>query len=110
MAQLPVGIDVGARNARFLRGRFEKTTFVVHGFHACATGGADTAARWGACTPPFAPKPARIGVTGREVNVRYTQVPRVPDWQLRNLMRFEVEEIGEQSGSGLASDFNLLPP
>jgi hypothetical protein len=25
-------------------------------------------------------------------------------------MRFEVEEIGEQAGAGVASDFNLLPP
>lgn len=110
MAQIPTGIDIGARSARFLRGRFEKASFVVHGYHACATGGSDIGARWSACDVPFAPKPARIGVTGRDVNVRYTQVPRVPDWQLRNLMRFEVEEIGEQSGSGLASDFNLLPP
>jgi hypothetical protein len=52
---------------------------------------------------------ARIGLTGRDVNLRYTRVPRVPDWQLRKLMRFEVEEIGDQSGSEVASDFNLLP-
>jgi Tfp pilus assembly PilM family ATPase len=51
----------------------------------------------------------RIGLSGKDVNIRYVRVPRVPDWQLRNLMRFEVAEIGDQSGSEVASDFNLLP-
>src|SRR6185295_17590575 len=64
---------------------------------------------WNAAKPGFKPTNARVGLTGRDVNIRYTRVPRVPDWQLRNLMRFEVEEIGDQSGSGVASDFNLLP-
>jgi Tfp pilus assembly PilM family ATPase/Tfp pilus assembly protein PilN len=43
------------------------------------------------------------------MNLRYTRVPRVPDWQLRRLMRFEVEEVGGTSGAAVASDFNLLP-
>ncbi len=110
MAQTTTGIDIGARGARFLRGRQEKQGFVVLDFHATPVSGADQAARWASCEAPFALKSSRIGVTGRDLNVRYTHVPRMPDWQLRNLMRFEVEEIGEQSGSGLASDFNLLPP
>ncbi len=65
---------------------------------------------WAAVELGFKPTNARVGLTGREVNIRYTRAPRVPDWQLRNLMRFEVEEIGEQAGAGVASDFNLLPP
>jgi len=110
MAQTITGIDIGARGARFLRGKQEKQGFVVLDFHASPASGSDYAARWASCEVPFAPKASRVGVTGRDLNVRYTHVPRMPDWQLRNLMRFEVEEIGEQSGSGLASDFNLLPP
>ena len=52
---------------------------------------------------------SRVALSGKDVNVRYTRVPRVPDWQLRKLMKFEVAEVGEQSGEGVASDFNLLP-
>ena len=51
----------------------------------------------------------RVGVNGRDLNVRYTRVPRLPDWQLRRLMRFETDEIGGQSESEVASDFNVLP-
>ena len=43
------------------------------------------------------------------MNLRYIRVPRVPDWQLRRLMRFEVEEVGGTSGAAVVSDFNLLP-
>nr|MBC8451142.1 pilus assembly protein PilM [Planctomycetota bacterium] len=57
----------------------------------------------------FKPGAARVGLTGPELNIRYTRVPRVPDWQLRKLMRFEVEEVGGSSGSEVASDFNVLP-
>ena len=37
------------------------------------------------------------------------RVPRVPDWQLRNLMRFEVEEIGDQRLAHPVSDLRPGP-
>jgi Tfp pilus assembly PilM family ATPase/Tfp pilus assembly protein PilN len=64
---------------------------------------------WDATELDFKPQAAKVGITGREMNLRYTRVPRVPDWQLRRLMRFEVEEVGGSSGVEVASDFNLLP-
>jgi len=109
MARTVTGIDVGLRTAKFLRGAWKGNTFHVTDFAVEALASNDVAEGWKAIQIGFKPTAARIGLTGRDVNIRYTRVPRVPDWQLRNLMRFEVEEIGDQSGSGVASDFNLLP-
>ncbi len=109
MARIVTGIDLGLRNAKLLRGHTKGNSFRVTGFAVLPLESREIADGWAGLAPPFKPGSARIGLTGREVNIRYTRVPRVPDWQLRNLMRFEVEEIGDQSGSGVASDFNLLP-
>jgi len=108
MARTTTGIDVGSHSSVALRGAFKKNTFHATGFAAAQHRGTGIEAAWGALTPEFKPTAARIGISGREVNVRYTRVPLVPDWQLRNLMHFEVAEIGDQSGA-VASDFNLLP-
>ena len=35
---------------------------------------------------------ATVGLTGRDVIIRYSQVPRVPEWRLRNLMKYEVDK------------------
>lgn len=109
MARTATGIDVGLRTTTVLKGQYKGNTFHVSDFavksHACDS----PQQGWDELELSFKPGTARVGLTGREVNIRYTRVPRVPDWQLRNLMRFEVAEIGDQSGSEVASDFNLLP-
>ncbi len=109
MARTTSGIDVGLSTAIAIKGQYKGGTFHVTDFVAESHSGSDIKAGWQALTPEFKLAPARVGLTGREVNLRYVRVPRVPDWQLRKLMRFEVEDIGEQTGSGVASDFNLLP-
>lgn len=109
MPRTVTGVDVGLRKARFLRGAWKGNTFHATHFAVFETRSAELAKAWSAIDPGFKPKLARVGLTGRDVNLRYTRVPRVPDWQLRRLMRFEVAEIGEQSGAALSSDFNLLP-
>lgn len=109
MPRTVTGVDIGLCNARFIRGYAKGNTFKVTDFAVEPLASKEIADGWSAVDVPFKPTNARVGVTGRDVNVRYVRVPRVPDWQLRNLMRFEVEEIGGQSGTGLASDFNLLP-
>ncbi|MDP6408336.1 MAG: pilus assembly protein PilM [Planctomycetota bacterium] len=109
MARTTTGIDIGSKTVQLLRGQYKGNTFHATHFTAATNEGGDLDGGWEACEPDFKPSTARIGLTGREVNLRYTRVPRVPDWQLRKLMRFEVEEIGDQSGSEVASDFNLLP-
>ena len=109
MGRQATGVDVGLRSARFLRGQYKGNTFHVKNF-CISTHTADSLAQaWSSAEVDFKPHGARVGLTGRDVNIRYTRVPQVPDWQLRKLMRFEVEEVGETSGVGMASDFNLLP-
>jgi Tfp pilus assembly PilM family ATPase/Tfp pilus assembly protein PilN len=103
-------VDIGLRTAKFLRGSWKGNTLKLVNFAATPVRSQEILEGWAAAEPGFKPTNARVGLTGREVNIRYTRAPRVPDWQLRNLMRFEVEEIGGQSGTGVASDFNLLPP
>jgi type IV pilus assembly protein PilM len=51
---------------------------------------------------------ATLGLTGRDVIVRYNQVPPVPDWRLRNLMKFEVLEVSGQSGGEVSADYRKL--
>lgn len=50
-----------------------------------------------------------VGLAGRDMTLRYTQVPPSPDWQLRSLMELEIQDIASQSGGGLSADYNLLP-
>jgi Tfp pilus assembly PilM family ATPase len=109
MARTVTGIDMGLRSAKFLRGYYKGNTFHVTDFALTPLVSKEIAEGWSSAAPGFKLQSARVGLTGRDVNIRYTRVPRVPDWQLKNLMRFEVEEIGDQSGAGVASDFNLLP-
>lgn len=49
------------------------------------------------------------GLAGRDMTLRYSQVPPTPDWQLRNLMDLEIQDLAQQSGGALSADFNLLP-
>ncbi len=52
--------------------------------------------------------PATVGLTGRDVIIRYSQVPPVPEWRLRNLMKYEVDEVGSQSGGHVSADYHKL--
>jgi len=51
---------------------------------------------------------ATVGLSGRDVIIRYTQVPPVPEWRLRTLMKFEVEEVSQQSGGDVSADYRAL--
>lgn len=102
------GVDIGTATAKWLAGERKGSTFVVHGFALGDNEDGSLASGWEALEGEKLGM-ARIGVSGRELNVRYTRVPRLPDWQLRRLMRFETEEIGGQSDAEVASDFNVLP-
>ncbi len=109
MPRTVTGLDMGSRTVKAVRGYAKGNTFVVTDFAVRSVVAPELTDGWKGLALPFKPGDARVGLSGRDVNVRYVRVPRVPDWQLRKLMRFEVEEIGGQSGAEVASDFNLLP-
>lgn len=109
MARMATGIDPGLRTAKVLSGFYKGRTFHAKQFAIVRNEGKAVTDGWSLLEGALKLQNARVGLSGRDVNIRYVRVPRVPDWQLRNLMRFEVAEIGDQSGSGVASDFNLLP-
>ncbi|MEN8150661.1 MAG: pilus assembly protein PilM [Planctomycetota bacterium] len=54
------------------------------------------------------PGDAMMGLTGRDLIIRYTHVPPVPDWRLDMLMKFEIEEVSEQSGGEVSADWVRL--
>jgi type IV pilus assembly protein PilM len=109
MTRKATGIDVGSSSVRLVTGEVKGTTFVMTDFFAARNPRGTLASGWEALAAAARPRAARVGLSGRDVNVRYTRVPRMPDWQLRKLMRFEAEEVGGQSEAAVASDFNLLP-
>ena len=109
MPRTVTGLDMGSRTIKAVRGYAKGNTFVITDFAVTSVVAPELTDGWKGLALPFKPGDARVGLSGRDVNVRYVRVPRVPDWQLRKLMRFEVEEIGGQSGAEVASDFNLLP-
>ena len=109
MARTATGIDVGSSTTKLLRGEVKGTSFVVHDFRVEANPDGTIEGGWRALGQGSKAANARVGLTGRDVNVRYVRVPRVPDWQLRKLMHFEAAEIGGQSEAAVASDFNVLP-
>jgi len=109
MARRATGADVGGHTVVLLRGQPKGNTFAVTDYVYARNASGTTVGGWEACAGRFKPVGACVGLSGRDVNLRYPQVPRLPDWQLRNLMRFEVQEIGGQAGAEVASDFNVLP-
>jgi type IV pilus assembly protein PilM len=102
------GVDIGTAGAKVLTGERKGAAFVLTHFALGENRDGSLAGGWNALAGGKV-GPARVGLNGRELNVRYTRVPRLPDWQLRKLMRFETEEIGGQSDAAVASDFNVLP-
>jgi len=105
MAGKAVAIDAGSHGIRVLAVKDGKTGLAVNRFVAFpAKDGAGGLVQSGI---PLAA--AVCGLAGRDMTLRYTQVPPSPDWQLRNLMELEIQELSSQSGDQLSADYNLLP-
>ncbi len=104
MSSSVVGIDVGGTTVRLVEGRLKGGAFEIHVARAIPVETLGQAvARWG-----LKGSSTVVGVTGRDMILRTTQVPPVPRWQLAELMSYEVADIAEQSGDHLASDYELL--
>jgi type IV pilus assembly protein PilM len=109
MANVGLGVTIGSHSLRAVQLRKKGDKYVVQRIFSD---------RLDETTRPVAGRalnargfkgaPATVGLTGRDVIIRYTQVPPVPDWRLRTLMKFEVEEVGQQSGGDVSADYRAL--
>ena len=109
MANQGLGVTIGSHSLRAVKLRKKGERYIVTRVFADRLDD-DTrpvAGRALAATG-FKGTPATVGLTGRDVIIRYTQVPPVPDWRLRTLMKFEVEEVGQQSGGDVSADYRAL--
>jgi len=99
-----VGLDIGEGSTRLVEGRLKKGAFEILRAQSFPTSQLAAKYREG----KLKGRGTIIGVTGRDMILRITQVPTVPAWQLRDLMALEIEDIAEQSGDELSADFGLL--
>jgi len=110
MASQAIGIDIGnhAIKIAWLQ-RKGATTRAVRLFRATLSGDEDLVRMQGAIQRAgMRGGPGLLGITGRDLIVRYTHVPPVPDWRLKLLMQFEINEVSGQSGGEVAADFRRL--
>jgi Tfp pilus assembly PilM family ATPase len=107
-----IGLTIGSNSLRAIEVRRKGGLWQVTKASAATLEGADDAARVSMARAALASTGmsgrALIGLSGRDLIVRYTRAPRVPDWRLEMLMRFEIQEVAEQSGGDVAADWALL--
>jgi type IV pilus assembly protein PilM len=105
MAGKAVAVDSGSHGIRVLAVNDGKTGLAVTRFAVFPAKDQVT----GLVQSGIPLKGVVCGLAGRDMTLRYTQVPPSPDWQLRNLMALEIQELSSQSGDQLSADYNLLP-
>ena len=105
MARRATGVDIGSHSAKVLVAQEGKHGVSVLRFAGLPTG--DGGASLRDADVPL--KDATCGLAGRDMTLRYSQVPPTPDWQLKNLMELEIQDLAQQSGGALSADYNLLP-
>lgn len=115
MAAVGTGVAIGGRTVRVLQVRKTKegTWQVLKGLvvpfaQAEPPEAARIAEARSAVTTAQAKGPALVGASGRDLIVRYTHVPPVPDWRLDMLMNFEIQEVAEQSGGDVSAAYAQL--
>ncbi|HEB53827.1 MAG TPA: hypothetical protein ENI87_11295 [bacterium] len=105
MAKKATAVDIGSHSAKVLTAQVTKHGVSVVRFAALPHAeGSLSLAEAGIVL-----KDATCGLAGRDMTLRYSQVPPTPDWQLRNLMDLEIQDLSQQSGGALSADYNLLP-
>jgi len=105
MAKRASAVDIGSHSAKVLVAQDGKHGVSVLRFAGLPAGG-DGASLDDSGIPL---KDTTCGLAGRDMTLRYSQVPPTPDWQLRNLMDLEIQDLAQQSGGNLSADYNLLP-
>jgi type IV pilus assembly protein PilM len=115
MAALGTGISIGSRTIRVLQVKKQKdgTWQVLKALSAPYDGEEAPDSRRvaegrSALQSAGAKGSALVGLSGRDLIMRYTQVPPVPDWRLEMLMNFEIQEVAEQSGGDVSAAYSKL--
>ena len=110
---LEVGIDLGAGAVKVVAGRKKGPVFELHralsipvrsegDSEAAILSAVDELAGLGKLPG------ARFSLAGRDLIIRYVQVPPVPLWRLNLLMDLEVRGMAEKGGEALYHDYNLV--
>ena len=107
MAKRATAVDIGSHSAKVLVAQEGKHGVAVTRFAGLPRGEGAAQVSLGESGIPL--KDSTCGLMGRDMTLRYSQVPPTPDWQLRNLMDLEIQDLAQQSGGELSADYNLLP-
>ena len=107
MANKSVAVDIGSHSAKVLVAQAGKQGVKILRFAGLPRGEGEAAVSLARAGIPL--HGAVCGLAGRDMTLRYSQVPPTPDWQLRNLMDLEIQDLAQQSGGSLSADYNLLP-
>lgn len=107
MGKKATAVDLGSHSAKMIQAEVGKQGVRILRFAGVPRGEADGAPALGAAGLPL--RGVVCGLSGRDMTLRYSQVPPTPDWQLRNLMDLEIQDLAQQSGGALSADYNLLP-
>jgi Tfp pilus assembly PilM family ATPase len=115
MAALGTGVTIGSRTIRVLEVKKQKdgTWQVVKALIApigdpAASDGKRVAEGRAALATAQPRGRSLVGLSGKDLIIRYTQVPPVPDWRLEMLMNFEIQEVSEQSGGDVSAAYAQL--
>jgi type IV pilus assembly protein PilM len=115
MAAVGTGVTIGSRSVRVLQVRKQKSgewqvtrALISHIADEDPSDGARVGEARAALNAAQVKGRGLVGVSGRDLIVRYTHVPPVPDWRLEMLMNFEIQEVSEQSGGDVSAAYALL--
>src|SRR5688572_6549605 len=107
MANRATAVDLGSHSAKILVAQAGKHGVKLLRFAGLPRGEGEGTVSLRAAAIPL--NSVVCGLAGRDMTLRYSQVPPTPDWQLRNLMDLEIQDLAQQSGGSLSADYNLLP-
>src|SRR5204862_204951 len=115
MAALGTGVTIGSRTIRVLEvkkqktGGWQVTKALIAPIDDPAASDAKRVSEARAALKTARSKAAAlVGLSGKDLIIRYTQVPPVPDWRLEMLMNFEIQEVSEQSGGDVSAAYAPL--
>ena len=115
MAAVGTGVTIGSRTIRVVEVKRQKTGAwqVTKALIApVGDGSASDARRAAEAKAALQTAGAKgrtlVGLSGKDLIIRYTQVPPVPDWRLEMLMNFEIQEVSEQSGGDVSAAYAPL--